>query len=256
MSLNTQNQQSEVMPAQLQDNTLADLGPVEKSPTVGDKVYARLEQALMVGEFTPGQRLVTRAVAASLNVSPTPVREALNRLVSSHVLQMDDNRVYCVSNLTQSQLDELYLIRFALEGLAAEEAARRMDQVTLAKLHAIHTQMSDCVERDDYKAALHYNRAFHFALYDAANKPMLSAKIRECWVLIGPYFNLLYPQQGRERIGITKHRSMLDAAAAKDPVALREALEADLQTSRERLRGVLARGAATPSSPTLSTTTI
>lgn len=222
------------------DQALADLGPVEKSPTVGDKVYARLEQALMVGEFAPGQRLVTRAVAASLNVSPTPVREALNRLVSSHVLQMDDNRVYCVRNLTIAQLDELYLIRFALEGLAAEEAARRMDQVALARLHAIHAEMSDCVDRDDYKAALHFNRAFHFALYDAANKPMLSAKIRECWVLIGPYFNLLYPQQGKQRIGISKHRTMLDAAAAKDPSALREALEADLLTSRERLRGVLA----------------
>jgi DNA-binding GntR family transcriptional regulator len=221
--------------------SLADLGHVEKSPTVGDKVYSRLEQALIVGEFTPGQRLVTRTVAASLNVSPTPVREALNRLVSSHVLQMDDNRVYCVRNLTLAQLDELYLIRFALEGLAAEEAARHMDQVALAKLHAIHSQMSDCVDRDDYKAALHYNRAFHFALYDAANKPMLSAKIRESWILIGPYFNLLYPQQGRERTGINKHRTMLDAATAKDSVALRAAVEADLRTSLERLRGVLTR---------------
>lgn len=237
------------MATSFSDPSLSDLGPVEKSPTVGDKVFARLEQALIVGEFSPGQRLVTRTVAASLNVSPTPVREALNRLVSSHVLQMDDNRVYCVRNLTLAELDELYLIRFALEGLAAEEAARRMDQVMLAKLHAIHSQMSDCVDRDDYKAALHYNRAFHFALYDAANRPMLSAKIRECWVLIGPYFNLLYPQQARQRTGISKHRTMLDAAAAKDPVALRAALESDLQTSRDRLRGVLMQAQSTePSS--------
>lgn len=223
----------------LSDTPLVELGPVEKSPTVGDKVYARLEQALIVGEFSPGQRLVTRTVAASMNVSPTPVREALNRLVSSHVLQMDENRVYCVRQLTLSELDDLYLIRFALEGAAAEEAARHMDQVTLAKLHGLHAQMSECIDRDDYKAALHYNRGFHFALYDAAQRPMLSAKIRECWVLIGPYFNLLYPQQGRQRIGISKHRTMLDAAAARDPVALRKALEADLQTSLEKLRGVL-----------------
>jgi DNA-binding GntR family transcriptional regulator len=224
-----------------QTRPLGDLGPVEKAPTVGDKVFARLEQALMVGEFAPGQRLVTRTVAASMNVSPTPVREALNRLVSSHALQMDDNRVYCVNKLTPQQLDELYRIRLALEGMAAAEAARRMDDVTLARLHAIHAQMSECIERDDHKAALHYNRAFHFALYETAQMPMLNAKIRECWVLIGPYFNLLYPEQARQRTGVNNHQKILEAAAAKDAVALRAALEADLQQSLTRLHAVLER---------------
>lgn len=223
-----------------------DIGPVEKGPTVGDKVYARLEQALMVGEFTPGQRLVTRTVAASMNVSPTPVREALNRLVSSHALRMDDNRVYCVNRLSGAELDELYRIRFALEGLAAAEAARRMDDVTLARLHAIHAEMAQCIDRDDYKAGLHYNRAFHFALYETAQMPLLNAKIRECWVLIGPYFNLLYPEQGRQRIGVNNHQKILEAAAAKDPAGLRAALEADLQQSLARLHAVLERDAAGP----------
>jgi DNA-binding GntR family transcriptional regulator len=222
---------------------LADLGHVEKAPTVGDKVYARLEQALMVGEFAPGQRLVTRTVAASMNVSPTPVREALNRLVSSHALQLDDNRVYCVNRLSPQQLDELYRIRFALEGMAAAEAARRMDDVTLATLHAIHAQMAECIERGDYKASLHYNRAFHFALYETAQMPMLNAKIRECWILIGPYFNLLYPEQARQRIGVDNHQKILEAAASKDPVGLRAALEADLQQSLAKLHTVLHRDA-------------
>lgn len=225
-------------------DSFTELGPVEKAPTVGDKVYARLEQALIAGEFVPGQRLVTRTVAGMLNVSPTPVREALNRLVSSQALQMDDNRVYCVNRLTPQQLNELYRIRFALEGLAAEEAARNMNDIILAQLHAIHAQMTGCVERDDQKAALHHNRAFHFALYEAARMPMLSAKIRECWVLIGPYFNLLYPEQARKRIGLNHHHAMLGAAAARDPEGLRKALEADLVDSRARLHAVLTELAA------------
>ncbi|MBY4830912.1 GntR family transcriptional regulator [Burkholderia dolosa] len=228
---------------------LHELGPVEKTPTVGDKVYARLEQALMVGEFAPGQRLVTRTVAASMNVSPTPVREALNRLVSSHALRMDDNRVYCVNRISPTELDELYRIRFALEGLAASEAARRMDDVTLAKLHGIHAQMAQCIDRDDHKAALHFNRAFHFALYETPQMPMLNAKIRECWVVIGPYFNLLYPEQARQRVGVNNHQKILEAAAAKDPVGLRAALEADLQQSLARLHTVLGKDASTDDHP-------
>lgn len=214
---------------------MTELGPVEKAPTVGDKVYAQLEHALIVGEFKPGQRLVTRTVAASMNVSPTPVREALNRLVSSHALQMDENRVYCVSRLMPEQLDELYKIRLALEGMAAEEATRRMDDAVLAGLQTIHAQMSECVEKDDHKTALHYNRAFHFALYEAAQLPMLNAKIRECWVLIGSHFNLLYPEQGRRRTGLHNHRTILEAMAAKDPQAVRAALEFDLRQSLARL---------------------
>jgi DNA-binding GntR family transcriptional regulator len=70
---------------------------------------------------------------------------------------------------------------------------------------------------------------------------MLNAKIRECWVLIGPYFNLLYPEQARQRTGVNNHQKILEAAAAKDAVALRAALEADLQQSLTRLHGVLER---------------
>jgi DNA-binding GntR family transcriptional regulator len=224
---------------------MSELGPVEKTPTVGDKVFAQLEHALIVGEFAPGQRLVTRAIAASMNVSPTPVRDALNRLVSSHALQMDENRVYCVSRLGHEQLDELYKIRLALEGMAAEEATRRMDREKLAGLRAIHTQMSAYVESDDHKMALHYNRAFHFALYEAAELPMLNAKIRECWVLIGSHFNLLYPEQGRQRTGLHNHETILEAVAASDPQAVRAALEFDLRRSLARLRAALATTGAT-----------
>jgi DNA-binding GntR family transcriptional regulator len=227
---------------------MTELGPVEKTPTVGDKVYAQLEHALIVGEFAPGQRLVTRTIAASMNVSPTPVREALNRLVSSHALQMDENRVYCVSRMSPEQLDELYKIRLALEGMAAEEATRRMDAAKLEGLHTIHAQMSLCVEGDDHKSALHYNRAFHFALYEAAQLPMLSAKIRECWVLIGSHFNLLYPEQGRRRTGLHNHQTILEAVAAGDPGAVRAALEFDLRRSLARLRASL-EAAAAPASP-------
>jgi DNA-binding GntR family transcriptional regulator len=218
---------------------MTELGPVEKAPTVGDKVFAQLEHALIVGEFTPGQRLVTRAVAASMNVSPTPVREALNRLVSSHALQMDENRVYCVSRLSPPQLDELYRIRLALEGMAAEEATRRMDEASLAHLRGIHAHMFECIERGDHKTALHYNRAFHFALYDAAKLPILNAKIRECWVLIGSHFNLLYPEQGLRRTGLHNHQTILEAVAAQDPQAARAALEFDLKRSHLRLRTTL-----------------
>jgi DNA-binding GntR family transcriptional regulator len=220
------------------------LGPVEKNPTIGDKVFTQLEHALIIGEFVPGQRLVTRTVAASMNVSPTPVREALNRLVSSLALQMDDNRVYCVSRLNPQQLDELYKIRLALEGMAAEEATRRMDDETLAELHTIHSEMSECVERKDHRTALHYNRAFHFSLYEAAHLPMLYAKIRECWVVIGSHFNLLYPEQGRRRTGLHNHRIILDAVVARDPQAVRAALEFDLRHSLARLHTSLTAMAA------------
>jgi DNA-binding GntR family transcriptional regulator len=223
---------------------MTELGPVEKNPTIGDKVFAQIEHALIVGEFEPGQRLVTRAVARSMNVSPTPVREALNRLVSSHALQMDDNRVYCVSRLNPEQLDELYKIRLALEGMAAEEATRRMDDATLAGLHAIHADMSECIKRNDHKTALHYNRAFHFALYETARLPMLYAKIRECWVLIGSHFNLLYPEQGHRRSGLHNHRTILDAVVARDPQAVRAAVEFDLRQSLARLLASLTAMAA------------
>jgi DNA-binding GntR family transcriptional regulator len=223
---------------------MTEFAPVEKTPTVGDKVYAQLERALIAGEFVPGQRVVTRALAASMNVSPTPVRDALNRLVSSHALQMDEHRVYCVSRLSGAQLDELYKIRLALEGLAAEEATQRIDSAAVAQLQTIHAQMSACVESGDHKGALDWNRAFHFALYERAALPMLSAKIRECWILIGSHFNLLYPEQARRRSGLHNHVTILEAVGARDPRAVRAAIEFDLNQSLARLKVALEETAA------------
>jgi hypothetical protein len=64
-------------------------------------------------------------------------------------------------------------------------------------------------------------------------------KIRECWVLIGSHFNLLYPEQGRQRTGLHNHQTIVDAVAARDPQAVRAALEFDLGQSLARLHASL-----------------
>ena len=102
-----------------------ELKPVEKG-NLSERVYTNIRSALMDGQYQPGDRLRINPLAAELGVSITPVREAIFRLVSDHVLEMKAATAVHVPELTPAQLHEIQLIRLLLEGEAAALAAQRI----------------------------------------------------------------------------------------------------------------------------------
>ncbi len=87
------------------------------------QVYASLRSALQEGRLWPGQRLKIRDLAATMEVSETPVREAVMQLVRERALLLQSNRSLTVPRLSLGQYLELRRIRLELEGLAAAAAA-------------------------------------------------------------------------------------------------------------------------------------
>src|ERR1700722_4254223 len=94
---------------------LVGLEPISKD-SLTSKAYARIRSALMLSKFQAGQRLALRPLAAELGISPTPVREALLRLVSEHALTLDARGVVCVPVFDPGRFREVWDIRVDLEG--------------------------------------------------------------------------------------------------------------------------------------------
>lgn len=195
--------------------------------TLDEKAYRWLREALMAGSLQPGQVLTITGLAEQFDVSPMPVREALNRLVSEYALTLLPNRSLVVPALTPDTFREITAIRCRLESLAAAEATARMTRATLEEMTALNRQL----EQDrtlDVVAFLTVNRRFHFALYEAAAMPVLLSLIEMQWARIGPLLRLVVRPDGDGR-PLREHRALLKALKAGDAAAAADAIVQDLR---------------------------
>ncbi|MDB5457449.1 MAG: AtrA transcriptional regulator [Caulobacter sp.] len=215
------------------------MGPVERYDTLADRAYEQLRHALMSGSFNPGQKLTIRKIAAVLNISATPARDAISRLVSERVLESGLNRTVSVPLLDAGKIREIYLMRTALEGLAAELGAANMSEQDISALERTQIALIAAMDRNDYKRVLEENETFHFSLYNASGAPMLVETIQQLWLKLGPSLNFLYPSYNHSRKGVSHHLSTIRALRARDPAQVRQAIESDLRDGAQELQGAL-----------------
>ncbi|NIB40618.1 GntR family transcriptional regulator [Pseudomaricurvus alkylphenolicus] len=201
------------------------------------QVYDRLKEALTCGEFEPGQAMVIRNLADKLGCSPMPVRQSLQRLVSEHALTAKDSarstiRVPCIS---PEAYEDIKSVRKILEPAAAARAAERSTPELVRELHALDKKMKQAIEAGDAQQAAKTNRAFHFAIYQAADSLTLLRSIESLWLQSGPYFRILigrYFPGGTSGHGTSlnhnSHGSIIDAIENRDPEAAYKALSDDI----------------------------
>ncbi|MGH7122124.1 MAG: GntR family transcriptional regulator [Acetobacteraceae bacterium] len=229
-----------MVPVPAENRAALPLAPVCRSLTLAEQAYANLRTSLRQGVLLPGERLSTRKVAATLTVSLTPAREALNRLVAERLLEQRLDRTIVVPVLTRGRYDEICAVRLELEPLAARLACRTMGPAQLARLQRLYAAHEAAWLRRDTKGALGCNEDFHFTIYGAAQNRTLLLILEALWLQIGPSLNLLFPHSYEAGWkGGEHHRSMMQAIRAGDAAALVKALRRDLSDGRRLLDSVL-----------------
>jgi DNA-binding GntR family transcriptional regulator len=203
--------------------------------TLNDQAYAALKQGLIAGDFKPGQPLVIRSLARSFGISTTPIREALQRLVAERTLEMQPNRSVVVPVLTLPAFTELSRIRCAMEGLAAEMAAKFFTDTDLQELERGVGGMDQAVADKDSRRYLDLNREFHFRIYEKARAPILLDLIRDLWGRIGPYMHYLMETDAYVPQSNEIHRQLLPALAARTEGLARMLIVEDISRAAEVL---------------------
>jgi len=182
----------------------------------------------MEGRFRPGYRFKIRDLAAAMNVSDTPCREALMQLVRERVLEMHSGRSISAAPLTLAQYLELREIRLELEGMAGEAAARHITPAQLRRIEEFHQALIKAERTGDWSGAVRLNWQFHHAVYLAARKPELLALIEGIWLRNGPMLNLQYPDAAPHYDGEHQHLAVIDGLRKHDPVKVRAAIQHDM----------------------------
>jgi DNA-binding GntR family transcriptional regulator len=203
--------------------------PPEPSGSLADRAYDLFREGLRTGSFRPGQRLLETELAEQLGMSRTPVREAIRRLQSEGLIAHLPARGLCVAAYDPAQVDELYVMREALEGTAARLAAQHAGRPEIALLQRLLEQERDLTG----EAAADHNRRFHRALHQAAHNRYLLrslSAISDALLLLGPT-TLEVPV--RAAAARAEHARIVAAIAARDATAAEAAARAHIAAAHE-----------------------
>jgi len=192
-----------------------------------EATYRRLRDMMMFGDLAPGQKVTLQGITAELGSGMTPVREAIRRLTAEGALTLHENRRISVPRLTLPQLKDLSFARLKLEPELAAQALARMQPDAIDALAEIDAAIDRAIAAGDVQGYLSGNYRFHFALYEAAQAPILLSLTMSLWLRFGPSLRIVIERGGS--IGPDLHKAALVAMRSGDEVALRAAIGADIE---------------------------
>lgn len=184
-----------------------------------DYVYAELRRRLMAGSFMPGERLREEHIASELSVSRTPVRSAIERLVTDGLVKHEGRRGAVVLGWQDRDIDEAFELRMLLEPYSAKAAAERATPEQIAELERINQGMLDAINADapDSVAQVqHFNNQFHHALLEAAQSARVRSMVENLLdmpIIIGSFY--FYTKDDMLR-SVEHHRQIIAALRARD----------------------------------------
>lgn len=155
------------------------------------QAYARLCRDLKAGRFAPGEKLKLRDLAAEMGISPTPVREALARLISEQALEQVGHHSVRVPIMSEARFAEVRELRLLLEGRAAARAAERAAPDDVKRLEGLHERMAARHDAGDTAGELLEAERFHMDVYALADMPVLQRMVEGLWLQCGPLMKAL-----------------------------------------------------------------
>lgn len=197
-------------------------------PTTQELIYQRLRNAIVVGAIAPGTALTMRGLAETLQVSPTPIREAMRRLSSENAVLEKTNRRFEIPLMELGRFQDLIETRIVLETHAAHRAMPHISAVIVEELTRIDNAMDASIDQDNYDTLTSLNLQFHRCLYRANPNHAVLPLIESTWLQLGPFQRQALTSL-RDFYLVDRHKEILDALEHRDDAALSAAIISDIQ---------------------------
>lgn len=204
----------------------------------------RLRDAILQGDFEPGQHLAEVDLADRLHMSRTPVREALRALAAEGLVELRAGRGAVVVDLRDESVEALFDLRIRVEGMAAARAARRIGDAQLERLQGFADRILDIVtatdaspDADDLAEIYELNALFHGLIIDASGSRAATRTFRELIHMVV----LMRTYQAFDGAAMSRsaahHVELLAAFRARDPHWAEAVMTAHLLSARASLLG-------------------
>ncbi len=197
------------------------------------QVASRLRQMLVENRIPPGAKLNERELCALLQVSRTPLREAIKMLAAEGLVELLPNRGAIAVELSVSDVQDTFEVMACLEGQSGELAAQRITATELQEIRALHFEMLAAYTRSDLPGYYRLNAAIHTAINLAAKNPVLTSTYKQVNARLQA-LRFRSNQDGQKwKAAVREHEAMITALDKRDAAALRSVLVAHLNNKRD-----------------------
>lgn len=213
------------------------LTPATSSPqALHEGVADRLRQLIYDGDLAPGSFIDEPALCERLDISRTPLREALKVLTAEGLLRHEPRRGCFVYQITERDLDDIFPVIALLEGRCAYEAAQRVTQGDLRALEAQHERLRDCARSGDIAAYYEANHVIHEAIIELSDNRWLAQTIGGLRKILRLSRLQSLQAEGRMEQSLSEHLAVFAALQAHDCDGAEAAMRTHLLRQREALR--------------------
>ena len=196
-----------------------------------DQIYDLVRQMILTGRIAPGDVLDEKLIAAKLNVSRTPVREAVKKLSDEHLVDVVAQSGTRASHIDRAEVEQAYLIRKALEMESAAQAAARMNESHAEALNDLLHHHARAIERRRFADAIANDDLFHRYIADISSLDRLWRAIEISKAQLDRCRHIMLPRQGQGEATLEQHRSIIRSLNSKDPERARRAMGDHLEAA-------------------------
>lgn len=182
-------------------------------------VADKIREAIRQGYFEPGRKLDQHELAKLLNVSRSPVREALRTLAAEGLVKVYPHRGAIVAELSLEELEEIFLMRGVLEGLAARLGVPALDDKRIARMQIVLAELNEATDFDRW---LRLNGEFHHTIYQTVKRPRLFSLIQRLRNITAPYIRKYIASPKHIQAAQIGHQRILEACIKCDALLAEE----------------------------------
>ena len=190
-----------------------------QAATLTKSVYEQLRADILNGKLLPGEKLGAEALRNRFNTGSSPVREALNRLLSDGFVALEEQKGFRVAPVSREELIELVMARCWIDGAAVTESIRRFDtaweETLILALHRLSRTARGKVDQPENAGWENRHKAFHLALVGGCGSRWI-IRISEQLFDAAERYRLLAADHMPERNELDEHRAIVDACIDRD----------------------------------------
>lgn len=202
------------------------------SSTRSSIVFGTIKDSIFTGYLKPGEALKELHLARDFKVSQATVREALIQLEQFGLVEKDPHKGTRVVNKSDEEINELILIRFQLEELAAILASKKMVDKDFKHLMSIERKILAAVKKNQYFELIRHDLEFHKYIWEKSGNTILAKLLEQVTV---PLFAVVSIKRSKQEQALEKvvnsHQRVVDAIASKDSEKIKLAYQTDLEES-------------------------
>lgn len=215
---------------------------IDAEQSLNKAVYDGLRNAIINGVIPAGERLNEKAYSQSLNISRTPLRNAIAKLKSEGIVEHIPNYGVVIKMITVQDAEEIYKIRIALEILASLTSMEKMNKPAFTKMIELLDKTDEINNKGEVEEVIRFFSEFNSMIYRYAEMPRLEIIVNKLQGYLVRFRDISLYDDIRRAEALAEHRQIINALMSKDEKLVKKIVETHLGSSKEFVINAIKKG--------------